>query len=289
MSKDKVIDALSEIDDDIIKEVATLREKRKRGAWYRGLAACVALIAIVGVCVAGYLGSTTPSLVYGIYVDNKQYMPAEDLLTQTAGKENVGEFLGYVSLGINTKKTHIRAYNYIPEDGKTNRVIVCYNGNYYVYEFSIFRPDGNEDWPKNLLKDVEQIEVREAENGGETLKTLSAADEIAELLSIVLNLEKKSEREINQWYYDLYKDHFGKDEVWFDEDTGSIKYASIAISVKFTNLINKNDRHLVFVMADKTRIVMPYQPQSRVLCCYDFGFILTDEQVTQINRLIGLE
>lgn len=51
MNKDKVVDSLGRIDDDMIQNVEALRGKKKRPAWIKwsAVAACLCLVAIIGM------------------------------------------------------------------------------------------------------------------------------------------------------------------------------------------------------------------------------------------------
>lgn len=62
MSKDRVVDSLGKIDDDMIQSVEALRQKKKRPAWMKwgAMAACFCLL-IAAVAVAPNLfPGTTP-------------------------------------------------------------------------------------------------------------------------------------------------------------------------------------------------------------------------------------
>ena len=58
MSKDKVIDSLTGIDDDMIETVAALRSKRRRPIWIKwgALAACFCLLIAIAIPVLNYKG-----------------------------------------------------------------------------------------------------------------------------------------------------------------------------------------------------------------------------------------
>ena len=51
MNKDKVVDSLGRIDDDMIQHVEGLRRKKKRPVWMKwgAIAACLCLVAIIGM------------------------------------------------------------------------------------------------------------------------------------------------------------------------------------------------------------------------------------------------
>ena len=50
MSKDRVVDSLGKIDDDMIQSVEALRQKKKRPAWMKwgAMAACFCLLIAAG-------------------------------------------------------------------------------------------------------------------------------------------------------------------------------------------------------------------------------------------------
>lgn len=58
MSKDKVIDSLGRIDDDMIQSVEALRRKKRRPAWLKwgAIAACLCLVVSIAIPVIHYKG-----------------------------------------------------------------------------------------------------------------------------------------------------------------------------------------------------------------------------------------
>ena len=58
MSKDKVIDSLTGIDDDMIQTVEALRQKKKRSVWLKwgALAACLCLVISIAIPALHYKG-----------------------------------------------------------------------------------------------------------------------------------------------------------------------------------------------------------------------------------------
>lgn len=64
MSKDRVIDSLGRIDDDMIQRVEALRQKKKRTAWKKwvGMAACLCLVAAGVAAIPGVIPASSPAL-----------------------------------------------------------------------------------------------------------------------------------------------------------------------------------------------------------------------------------
>ena len=62
MSKDRVIDSLGRIDDDMIQSVETLRRKKKRPAWVKwgAMAACLCLVVAVAIPTIFYQPPESP-------------------------------------------------------------------------------------------------------------------------------------------------------------------------------------------------------------------------------------
>ena len=63
MSKDKIIDSLGRVDDDMIQSVETLRQKKKRPSWMRWntMAACFCLLVAAVVTVPNLFSGTAPT------------------------------------------------------------------------------------------------------------------------------------------------------------------------------------------------------------------------------------
>lgn len=64
MSKDRVVDSLGRIDDDMIQGVEALRQKKKRPAWVKwgAMAACFCLLIVAVTVVPGLFPESTPNL-----------------------------------------------------------------------------------------------------------------------------------------------------------------------------------------------------------------------------------
>ena len=61
MSRDKVIDSLGRIDDELIQRVVELRERKKKPVWVRwmAIAACLCLVAGIMLPVLHFKGGKT--------------------------------------------------------------------------------------------------------------------------------------------------------------------------------------------------------------------------------------
>lgn len=71
-----------------------------------------------------------------IQFDSKYYF-FDGALSKTVTEENLGEMLGQVSLGT--------VYAYIPDDDKTDRIIIKYNDRLLVFSFDSYAYDGTEN------------------------------------------------------------------------------------------------------------------------------------------------
>ena len=86
MSKDRVVDSLGRIDDDMIQSVETLRQKKKRPAWRKWgtMAACFCLIVAAVVVVPKLFPGTVPTPP-----DNNDF-PVHDSSVQTNPNQSEG-------------------------------------------------------------------------------------------------------------------------------------------------------------------------------------------------------
>ncbi len=75
----------------------------------------------------------TVMLERGIYVDGCLYMP-DVTLSETATEDNLGRVIGCVSFD-NQALLPVYAFEYIPEDGTTRRIIVPIGDTFCVYTY----------------------------------------------------------------------------------------------------------------------------------------------------------
>ena len=296
MNREEVIDALGEIDIAMIRVVEKLRYSKKKTMWPRWtvLAACIALVVSVGWMVATHIQREKPveielNVIQLLYVNHVKYSPDADL-SQTASEENVGDYVGMVSPD-NEKITQIKAFAYIPDDGKTNRIIVPYKGEYFVYEFLRHYSDGSDGWPGDLLQNAVRAEIRDIDYSENKVvyATISAPNEINEISSFLSGLQgKHTLQELERHYFALFKDQFGEGEIWIDESGKlNIKQGFSTIS-RFYDLVEGDGRTIVVTLEDNTRLTYSYKEGAGVILCHDFGYVLTKEQVERINHLVGL-
>ena len=87
MSKDRVVDSLGKIDDDMIQSVEALRQKKKRPAWTKwgAMAACFCLLVAAMVAAPNLFPETTPTPP-----DNNDF-PVHDSSVQTNPNQSEGQ------------------------------------------------------------------------------------------------------------------------------------------------------------------------------------------------------
>ncbi len=219
----------------------------------------------------------------GVIFDSKIYYIEGDL-SKTATEENLGEMLGQMSLGT--------VYAYIPDDNETNRIIIKHNDGFTVFSFDTYRYDGTDGWLANLLGNAVSIEVRDTEPKYDTDKQtvyakLTEIDDVIALLS-ELNVNS-TKKELNKYYYDKFSARLEKGKIRINED-GNIAYGdNLAVWEEFSALVNGQDRRIVVIMEDNTKLSYTYLEGAGVLKCGEFGCILTEEQIEKINEMIGLK
>ena len=86
MSKDRVVDSLGRIDDDMIHNVESLRQKKKRPAWKKwgAMAACFCLLVAAVAVAPNLLPGTTPT------PPNNNDFPVHDSSVQTDPNQSEG-------------------------------------------------------------------------------------------------------------------------------------------------------------------------------------------------------
>ena len=314
MNSEKVIDAFGCIDDEMIEEVEMLRRAKTQNKrkWIRWgtLVACLALIIATSWTMLKDISfmppnNTEPSIELNttqgvnnldlnveqlIYVNHRLYAPNLEL-SQVVSQRNVGDFGGYVSLD-GKNETVIPAYALVGSISDGSSIVIDYNGAYYAYTFYSFVPDGSEEWPVNLLTNAAHIEVRDPNYGIDNQTVyliLSEQQDITNMLDFLSALgEKHDQMELNKRYYERFKDHFADDDLWLDNE-GNIGTSNIEIGATFSDLVCGMDRRIVVVMEDGAELTYSYLPGAGVILCDNFAYFLSDEQVSQINQMIGLQ
>lgn len=278
------------ITDGMLQSTGEEGVKSRRSAWII-LAVSFTFLIIASWCVCKYVfieNSFTKAVLTGVYVNSAIYMP-DVKLEETPTEENVGEFVGYVSLD-NIKKSKIRAFRYLPIDEEAVRIIVPNKGNYDVYVFDSYVPDGTDHWPAELLKNAVYAEIIGSDTQGETTEIVLITEEKT-LCEITLLLSQmgvqRSQSEISQRYYDIFKDRFEEGSIWINDDGRLCKKDSFVQSRLF-DMIHENEKKIIIHMEDHTKLIYSYYPAAGLMECY-YGYFLSDAQVKQINLLIGLK
>ena len=236
-----------------------------------------------------YLASD--SLGPAIICNGAIYAPDEKL-SQTAGEENVGEFVGCVTVSYDNKTwTEISAFRYLPDDGQTNRIIF-FDESYRVCTFEIYTHDGTDVWPVNLLENAAYVEIVGADHpvkGPGKKVTIADTQRVGEIVAFLSGLgEKHNRTEINQRHYELFKDHFEEGAIWINEN-GGLSASDIDVSGRLTDMINRSATEITVVMKDNTKLLYVYKPSSALVRCFNFAYYLTDAQTEQILRIVAWE
>ena len=138
---------LGKIEKDIIEQADNDAIEKNKKIWYKwiAIAASLAFSLIIFVFFIHHnlssgevltqpcYESSVPTDLSGVYVNEKIYV-IEPELSENATAENVGNMVGYVSFD-NKATSDIRAFEYLPKDEATNKIIVNVNDNFYVYSF----------------------------------------------------------------------------------------------------------------------------------------------------------
>ena len=315
MTNYAILEALNNVDDECVKNAKTTTIKtpgkfKTSGLRWGAMAACFCLMLVVSIMAVYQIqngadpnGPTIPpvtnntsdsqlSVEQGICVGGKLYMPDTEL-SEKATKENIGVVVGPVSFD-NKTTLDVYAYEYLPNDGKTSRVIVPVKDSFYVYSFYSYMPNDNENWIIDLLSQAAYVEIRD-ENYYGTATVYSRIsdnelDAIIEFLSLLGEPHTRNENELDQYYFDKFKNQFKEGEIWISEDGGISLGGNQTVINKFDDLVNGESRIIVVVMEDSTYLTYHYFEGAGVIRLEDFGYgyILTEEQIKKINRLIDL-
>ena len=170
-----------------------MKEKKGKKKVWRILVWCLAVLVVLGIGAAGYIsrnlqGISYSAVLYTVVLDGRCYGATSAKLCQTAGEDNVGEFLGEAQFG---DKGAFRAYRYIGEDGTVTNDIIFPEGSqmvymphptkyriyfdhgeflkvpdpcqYVVFTFIDHENDGSEDWLAKRMEQLAYIQKRTSE------------------------------------------------------------------------------------------------------------------------------
>lgn len=169
-----------------------MKEKKEKKVW-RILVWCLAVLVVLGIGAAVYIsrniqGISYSAVLYTVVLDGRRYGATSAKLCQTAGEDNVGEFLGEAQFG---DEGAFRAYRYIGEDGTVTNDIIFPEGSqmvymphptkyriyfdhgeflkvpdpcqYVVFTFIDHENDGSEDWLAKRMEQLAYIQKRTSE------------------------------------------------------------------------------------------------------------------------------
>ncbi len=312
MTNYDILEALNNVDDECLKNAKTTKIKKSKniktfGLRWGAMAACFCLMLVVSIMAVYQIqngadpnGPDIPPVTnnnpdsqftveQGICVGGKLYLPDAEL-SEKATKENIGAVVGYVSFD-NKTTLDVYAYEYVPNDENKSRVIVPVEDSFYVYSFYGYMPNDNKNLIVDLQNKATHVEIRDVDN--ETTKkqidsTVSDFDDIIGLLSL---LDKPhTQKELNQYYFEKFKNQFKEGEIWINQNGGIAHGGNHTVGIKFSSLVNGETCIIVVAMEDNTYLTYRYLEGAGVIRLEDsgYGYILTEEQIEIINHLIGL-
>ena len=214
----------------------------------------------------------TPTDEVGISVANKLYF-IEIKLTREATMENVGDFLGYVEdlehfkiflyQQNNYQKyegdiSNVKIYEYIPDDEKTNRIIIPFEERFYVLNFEKYqiKKIGSEYFVE-LLERTKDIDiVRDVGRLEDVYSKPANLEGLIEFLKRLADNRLYTEEELSE-YYKKYEDP------------------------------SKEECFIKIIPDDNTRLKCYYSESYGILTIGGYqGYVLTKEQIEEINLLI---
>lgn len=209
----------------------------------------------------------------GISVADKLYF-IERKLTREATMENVGDFLGYVEdleyfkvflyQQNNYQKyegdiSNVKIYEYIPDDEKTNRIIIPFEERFYVLDFDFYKVKEMEiDDFVELLESAKDIDiVRDV--AGEPEDVYSKPADLEGLIDFLKRLTENrlyTSEELSEYYK------------------------------KYDNP-QKEECYIYVILDDNTDFGCYYSESYGIFTIYGhYGYVLTREQMDEINFLI---
>ena len=207
---------------------------------------------ITGVIPQEGLGGVDDDII----IDNKVYA-FDSALSNEATAENVGAFLGALSSRAEVIDGKA-AFEYVPDDSGKSMVIVPYDDKFYVYEFvnyDIADMEGN--YPAKLLEKAVDIDIVRWEGIN---KYYSEPADVEGLIKFLIDLTENTKYD-SETMYNYRKQYSGP---------------------------KKEDCYFVVKLNDDTNFSYHYMEAQGIICIYDYeGYVLTAEQIEQINSLTG--
>lgn len=213
-----------------------------------------------------------PTDEVGISVANKLYF-IESKLTREATMENVGDFWGYVEdlehfkiflyQQNNYQKyegdiSNVKVYEYIPDDEKTNRIIIPFEERFYVLNFEKYQNKkiGSEYFVELLERTKDIYIVRDVGRLEDVYSKPANLEGLIEFLKRLADNRLYTEEELSE-YYKKYEDP------------------------------SKEECFIKIIPDDNTRLKCYYSESYGILTIGGYqGFVLTEEQIEEINLLI---
>lgn len=209
----------------------------------------------------------------GISVADKLYF-IERKLTREATMENVGDFLGYVEdleyfkvflyQQNNYQKyegdiSNVKIYEYIPDDEKTNRIIIPFEERFYVLDFYCYKAEEMEiDDFVELLESAKDIDIVRDVTG----EPEDVYSKPADLEGLIDFLKRLTENRL---------------------------YTSEELSEYYKKYDNprKEECYIYVILDDNTDFGCYYSESYGIFTIYGhYGYVLTREQMDEINFLI---
>lgn len=345
LKEQRIIEALSNVDEKYIEEAAPVNKKRKKPVWIKwtAVAACLAIV-VGGVFLWKDRGNDIiaeptfeETVAYGFTMGDAVYFPIsfedrirfglvpEDAMgltpenTYEITEDDLGEVMGIVETSDNESLVGATVYHFAKYPEYDAICIVEVNG-----EYSFYTSDGllltNEIGKSsdfvleayNMPQSVTKITVQTGE--WETVMTITDEETIATICDIMKGKANIGLKEHEKLYAKLWYDTYGNDDVYYDEEVGSMIYREAQTEppepVTYTDadgnevtyyesntedydkahaLWGEGERVVTFTTDKGFEFYMNYRPSISTIGFYDGYYLLTEGEVEELNDLLGVE
>lgn len=309
-------DALNHLDDDLLAETDARRETRpaksRRKAWPMALAACLCLAVALAALSPALFGSRqtdgdlSDTSYHAFFINGFLYIPVSEsdgslarypllreLMEDGITADDLGEVMGTLPAAETLKLPEATVYRCAVYPDYDAVCIIRWNWDWGA-EYALFLSDGMalsdevgtdtgsifalHGMPGSIL----QASFRRGEtvlDDGETLSALIALLSGKEALEDSVLLDQR--------WVQLWQDTYGTDDVFFDGT--SIQYADAETRHQFSELVNAVMEDLWF-STDKgfDSLLILYYPQVAYFSFCGHDYLLTEAEVAQLDRLLGL-
>lgn len=305
--KNKIIDSIGNIDNDIVESVARIRRKKHRNSvWIKigAIAACLCLVTVIVYIIPKHINqskttenTTNTNIVSNIYIgdqkdliyheanadDRIRYGLPGDISEVVISKSDLGEYIGNVGGVMNDMVEDIvgkKVYHYARFPELKSIVIIEIDESYaffctygYTVNIDIGESMGNALNSYELPERGVKIEIYNCD--GELVRIASNKSDMETLVDVLKGSNNIGFEELNRRLVSVWYERYGNDYVYLDEE-GFIAYKDVSVDGEDTD-DKANASGVIGTESEKSRV--PVKDLANELWRRDaFELVIEDNQ-----------